>query len=193
MASVTDSVTGERGISDECDGCVDVSSTSNKSQSSSVGLLEKVLVSEAPKIEVEKTETDPSHSSQSTPVKVTEDSQPVTNSSQNDEELVDWDEIIEGIDKEMSRLGWGVQQGQRYILEKYGKKSRQVLSDVQLLEFLEYLKEQPKFKVGQTAIFRGTKVIIERLINQFVAVVRSYEHPKEKSMEVSMKHLSLAV
>ncbi len=144
-------------------------------------------------MEIEKDENNSSESSQSSPPSVTEDNQAITNSSQDDEELVDWDEIIEGIDKEMSRLGWGVQQGQGYILEKYGKKSRQVLSDRQLLEFLEYLKEQPKFKVGQTAIFRGTKVIIERLINQFVAVVRSSSNPKDKPMEVSMSHLSVAI
>ncbi len=192
-ANVTDGVTGERGISDECDGCVDVSSTSNKSQSSSVGLLEKVSTITEPKMEIEKDENNSSESSQSSPPSVTEDNQAITNSSQDDEELVDWDEIIEGIDKEMSRLGWGVQQGQGYILEKYGKKSRQVLSDRQLLEFLEYLKEQPKFKVGQTAIYRVTKVIIERLINQFVAVVRSSSNPKDKPMEVSMSHLSVAI
>ena len=69
--------------------------------------------------------------------------------------IVDWDEIVESIDKEMERLGWDRQFGQRYIMEKYGKKSRQRLSDRQLLEFLEYLKGQPKFKVGQTAIFRA--------------------------------------
>ncbi len=97
------------------------------------------------------------------------------------------------IDSQMERLGWDKQQGQQYIFEKYGKKSRQVLTDDQLLEFLEDLKAQPKFKVGQTAIFRGTKVIIERLIDKFVAVVRSCSNPSEKSMEVSINHLSLAV
>ncbi len=175
-------MTGETRISDECYGCVDLSGTTNKTQTSSVGLIEKV-------------EKNPSNSSQSSPIKVTEDHEPVTDSSQEDKEvnIVSWDEIIEGIDKEMERLGWDRQFGQRYIMEKYGKKSRQVLSDRQLLEFLAHLKSQPKFKVGQTAIFRGTKVVIERLINKFVAVVRSYEHPFEKPIEVSINHLSFSV
>ncbi|MEM8780812.1 MAG: hypothetical protein AAGF26_18495 [Cyanobacteria bacterium P01_G01_bin.49] len=52
------------------------------------------------------------------------------------------------------------------------------------------LKVQSRFKAGQTAMFQGTKVIIERLINQCVAVVRDWENPKAKGFEVSVVHLS---
>ena len=74
MASVTGSVTGERCISDGRDGFDDFSKTSNKNQSSLVGLLEKVLVSTEPKMEIEKDENKPSQPSHSTLASVTEDS-----------------------------------------------------------------------------------------------------------------------
>ncbi len=62
-SSVMGSVTGERRTSDGRDGCDDFSETSNKNQSSSVGLLEKVIVSSEPKPEIEKSENKPSQSS----------------------------------------------------------------------------------------------------------------------------------
>ncbi|VEP17960.1 hypothetical protein H1P_6630001 [Hyella patelloides LEGE 07179] len=49
-------------------------------------------------------------------------------------------EIIESIDEEMKRLGWGKEQGIKHLMEKYGKRSRIHLSDNQLLEFWDYLK-----------------------------------------------------
>ncbi|MGK7885897.1 MAG: phage/plasmid primase, P4 family [Crocosphaera sp.] len=191
---VTSSVMGQRQAGDEGDGFDDFLNSYKKTSSSSVGLLEKPSIITEPIPEREKTANNPSNPSQSSPVKVTGDHEPVTDSSQEDEKvnIVSWDEIIEDIDQQMERLGWDRQFGQQYIHEKYGKKSRQVLSDRQLLEFLAHLKSQPKFKVGQTAIFRGTKVIIERLIDKFVAVVRLFDNPKEKPMEVSINHLSFS-
>ncbi|NCQ41686.1 MAG: hypothetical protein GW795_07305, partial [Cyanobacteria bacterium] len=43
---------------------------------------------------------------------------------------------------EMKRLGWTQDQGKKYLLETYGKKSRHLLSDNELIEFLNYLKTQ---------------------------------------------------
>ena len=46
-------------------------------------------------------------------------------------------------DEELKRLGWTSEQGRNYLLETYGKRSRQLLSDGELLEFLRYLEKQP--------------------------------------------------
>ena len=186
-------VMAETPISVECGDCGDFSATSQKNQPSSVALLDQPLTSSKSQTKIENLENNPPHSPQCSPALVTEEHQPNTDSPQEEVNMVDWDDITEGIDKQMERLGWDVQKGQQYIFEKYGKKSCQMLTDNQLLEFLEDLKAQPKFKVGQTAIFRETKVIIERLIDKFVAVVRSCSNPSEKPIEVSIHHLSLAI
>ncbi|MGK7957015.1 MAG: DNA primase, partial [Crocosphaera sp.] len=52
----------------------------------------------------------------------------------------DWHEIIQGIDLELVRLGWTIEQAQDYIKEKYGKRSRQLLEDHQLLGFWQDLQ-----------------------------------------------------
>ena len=43
-------------------------------------------------------------------------------------------------DQELKRLGWTSKQGQKYLLETYGKHSRKLLEDDELLEFLQYLQ-----------------------------------------------------
>ena len=43
----------------------------------------------------------------------------------------------------MERLAWTKEQGKDYLLKTYGKKSRHLLSDQELLEFLNYLQNQP--------------------------------------------------
>ena len=93
----------------------------------------------------------------------------------------------------MTRLGWDREKGQRYLIQKYGVRSQIKLSDSQLLEFLEYLKSQPTFRVGQTVLFQGVCVVIERFVNDIVAVVRSWENPREKSFEAAIAHLSLVL
>ncbi|MEB3224328.1 MAG: hypothetical protein VKJ86_00820 [Synechococcus sp.] len=58
-------------------------------------------------------------------------------------EAMDFSEIIARSDVELKRLGWSSEQGRTYLLETYGKRSRQLLSDTELLEFLQYLEAQP--------------------------------------------------
>ncbi|VEP15723.1 Phage/plasmid primase, P4 family, C-terminal domain (fragment) [Hyella patelloides LEGE 07179] len=53
-------------------------------------------------------------------------------------------EIIESIDHEMKRLGWSKEQGRQYLMERYNKKSRLHLTDEELLEFWDYLKNLDK-------------------------------------------------
>ena len=63
-------------------------------------------------------------------------------------------------------------------------------SDEQLFEFIDYLKsQQPKFKVGQKVMFQGGKVIIEKIINQIVVVVREINNPKKQGFSVAINHL----
>jgi hypothetical protein len=53
---------------------------------------------------------------------------------------VDFSDIIAKIDLEMNRLGWTQEQGKQYLLQTYGKKSRHLLSDEELMEFVRYLE-----------------------------------------------------
>lgn len=54
----------------------------------------------------------------------------------------DFSQIIDQTSIEMKRLEWTQEQGKKYLLETYGKKSRHLLSDHELIEFLSYLKTQ---------------------------------------------------
>ncbi|AOX01484.1 hypothetical protein BJP34_20360 [Moorena producens PAL-8-15-08-1] len=57
--------------------------------------------------------------------------------------IVDHSDIITKTNVEMKRLGWTTQQGKDYLLQTYGKRSRQLLSDQELMSFLKYLESQP--------------------------------------------------
>ncbi|HEY9639128.1 MAG TPA: hypothetical protein V6C57_01515 [Coleofasciculaceae cyanobacterium] len=50
---------------------------------------------------------------------------------------------IARIGVEMKRLGWTTEQGRNYLRRTYGKRSRQELDDVELLDFLRFLETQP--------------------------------------------------
>lgn len=62
---------------------------------------------------------------------------------EDEEEPIDFSEIIARSNLELKRLGWTSDQGRNYLLQTYGKRSRQLLSDEQLIEFLAYLEQQP--------------------------------------------------
>lgn len=79
---------------------------------------------------------------------------PVTSSSSNELETnkkrtpstatpVDFSDIIARTNVELKRLGWTNQQGRDYLLQTYGKRSRQLLTDGELLDFLHHLESQP--------------------------------------------------
>ena len=55
---------------------------------------------------------------------------------------LEYSDVILAIDWEMERLGLTNSDGKNYIEKTYGKKSRQLLSDRELWEFLNYLKSQ---------------------------------------------------
>ncbi len=58
-------------------------------------------------------------------------------------EPVNFSEVIAQTDVEMQRLGWTIDQGREHLIKNYGKRSRSVLTQVELLDFLQYLESQP--------------------------------------------------
>ena len=56
---------------------------------------------------------------------------------------IDFSEVIARTNVELKRLGWTNQQGRDYLVQTYGKRSRQLLTDAELLDFLSYLETEP--------------------------------------------------
>lgn len=56
---------------------------------------------------------------------------------------VDLSNAIARTSVELKRLNWSNQQGREYLRKQYGKRSRQELTDEEMLEFLHYLESQP--------------------------------------------------
>ncbi len=53
---------------------------------------------------------------------------------------LNWQQVINDIDAEMKRLGWTQEIGRKHLIDTYGVKSRLYLTDAQLIEFCNYLK-----------------------------------------------------
>jgi hypothetical protein len=51
-----------------------------------------------------------------------------------------YQEIIASIDAQMERLNWSIEDGQKYLSDRYNQKSRMYLSDEELIEFWNYLQ-----------------------------------------------------
>ncbi len=62
---------------------------------------------------------------------------------ENEPRIYEWDEIKASIDREMARLGWTPSFGRDYLKAHYGKRSRMLLSNEELLEFWNQLKSLP--------------------------------------------------
>lgn len=56
---------------------------------------------------------------------------------------IDFSDIIARTNVELKRLGWTTQQGKDYLLQTYGKRSRQLLTDDELQDFLHHLESLP--------------------------------------------------
>ena len=56
---------------------------------------------------------------------------------------LDFHQIVTEIIAQRKRLGWTTEQSRDYLIKTYNKRSTQVLSDEQLIEFLEFLKGIP--------------------------------------------------
>ncbi|NJN90661.1 MAG: hypothetical protein HC878_10040 [Leptolyngbyaceae cyanobacterium SL_5_14] len=68
---------------------------------------------------------------------------PVESFTPSLEEPLDNSDVIAQTDVELRRLGWGRDQGRKHLEQTYGKRSRQQLTDEELLDFLHYLESQP--------------------------------------------------
>ncbi|MBD2187441.1 hypothetical protein [Pseudanabaena mucicola] len=66
--------------------------------------------------------------------------EPITSAPKLTSEAVDLSDAISKIDVEMERLGWKKEQGRDYLVRTFHKKSRQQLTDAELLQFLSHLK-----------------------------------------------------
>jgi len=56
---------------------------------------------------------------------------------------IDLSDVIAQTSVELKRLGWSDVQGRMHLQQTYEKRSRQQLTDEELLEFLQYLQAQP--------------------------------------------------
>ncbi|MFM6403736.1 MAG: hypothetical protein ACKPGT_03425, partial [Microcystis sp.] len=54
-------------------------------------------------------------------------------------EEIDYSVLKTKIDVEMKRLAWTTEKGREYLISTYGKKSRLLLTNEELLEFYNYL------------------------------------------------------
>ena len=66
-----------------------------------------------------------------------------TSKLSNPDTPIDFSDILARTNVELKRLGWNTQQGKDYLLQTYGKRSRQLLTNVELLDFLHHLEVQP--------------------------------------------------
>lgn len=56
--------------------------------------------------------------------------------------IPDIKDVMARTEIEIRRLGWTTQQGRNFLLQRYGKRARTLLSDEELLDFLSYLEDQ---------------------------------------------------
>jgi hypothetical protein len=55
----------------------------------------------------------------------------------------DLSDVIAKTDVEMERLGWTPQQGREFLIQTYGKRGRTLLTEEELLDFLQHLQSNP--------------------------------------------------
>ncbi|WP_442937632.1 hypothetical protein [Nostoc sp.] len=67
-------------------------------------------------------------------------------------EPVNFSQVIAQMDIEMQLRGWTTVQGREYLKKTYGKRSRTLLTEVELLDFLQYLESLPTPTLDQVLI-----------------------------------------
>ena len=72
-------------------------------------------------------------------------SKPVSKATQDDSstESSSLKELMQLTDEQLARLGWTNVKGREHLESTYGKRSRQMLTDEELQDFLSFLKLQP--------------------------------------------------
>lgn len=66
-----------------------------------------------------------------------------SNSVSSELEAMDFLEVKQKTDLEITRLSWTKEQGREFLMSRYGKRSRLHLTNEQLIEFLHYLETLP--------------------------------------------------
>ena len=117
----------------------------------------------------------------------------------SDPPIIDWNELLEAMDKEMKRLCWGVEEGRAYLQHKYHKKSRQALTDSEALEFYQFLtKRKTGYLVGERVVVSHAdpelngqlaKIISVKLNN--ILEIEFADHNRQ-ICEVSALHVTLS-
>ncbi len=69
--------------------------------------------------------------------------QKTTKKKKKSEPIIDQSDDIAKISVEMQRLNWTMEQGRDYLIRTYNKRSRHLLSEEELKDFLQYLESQP--------------------------------------------------
>jgi hypothetical protein len=77
------------------------------------------------------------------PVETIAKEEPPPPESPETTDITDIKEVMAKTEIELRRLGWSVQQGRNFLLERYNKRARTLLTDQELLDFLAYLEAQP--------------------------------------------------
>jgi hypothetical protein len=67
-------------------------------------------------------------------------------------ERLDLSEVVAKTDIQMYRLGWNPEKFRDYLVKTYGKRSRVLLTEEELLDFLRYLEAQPTPPIEQILI-----------------------------------------
>jgi hypothetical protein len=122
---------------------VNTSSPNHISNSSHSSTVESEPASPPPKKETKQNKqksvsAEPPSEPASTPTQ-----QPDSSSTSEQETPMDSSDIIARTNVELRRLRWTNEQGRKFLEETYGKRSRSLLSESELLEFLQYLEKQP--------------------------------------------------
>ncbi|HEY9830728.1 MAG TPA: DUF5906 domain-containing protein [Stenomitos sp.] len=83
---------------------------------------------------------------------------------------IDFSDIMARTNIEIKRLGWTPQQGKDYLLRTYGKRSRQMMTDPELVDFLNYLQSlptpQPENSVGDEEVQPEQVELIEEAVEE---------------------------
>ncbi len=57
--------------------------------------------------------------------------------------VLEWDDLIATTDSELERLGWTTEQASAYLHATFGQRSRMLLNDEQILDFIRALQAMP--------------------------------------------------
>ena len=116
----------------------------------------------------------------------------------SDPPIIDWNELLEAMDKEMKRLCWGVEDGRAYLQHKYHKKSRQSLTDEEALEFYQFLTNRKSgYLVGDRVVVSHADPSLNGQLAKVISVQPNHILEIEfaghhQFCEVSALHVALA-